>query len=231
MNKRKNIQTKIRRLAFLAMLCAVVLVMSATPIGYLRVGPVEITFLAIPVVIGSIVMGPLEGGIIGAVFGATSFAQFFGIDPMGTAFLAFNPFFSAIMCFVPRILIGVFSGLVYRGMAKHFFKPLGEISEPVRKNFFSRVALFVKLGYRKIRSSLPYIVSAFVGSITNSIFFTGFLLLFFFNTPEIQAFGSDVLTVLGVMITANVFIEAAVCLVVSASLSSVFHFLTKKYSS
>ena len=47
-----NTQTeKIRKLVFTAVLVAILLLMCVTPIGYLRVGAVSITFLVIPVVI------------------------------------------------------------------------------------------------------------------------------------------------------------------------------------
>lgn len=206
MNKRKENQAKIRKLTFLALLSAVVLLMATTPVGYFRLGPVSITFLAIPVVVGGIIIGPIGGGILGLIFGITSFAQCFGIDPLGTALLGYNPFLTAVMCIVPRILIGVFSGLSYKIFSKLFN----------HKN--------------SMLKTLKYVFSSLIGSITNSIFFIGFMLLFFWKTPDIQAFGSDLLTVLGVMFTANVFIEAAVCLIISASLSKVFHILENRFS-
>lgn len=204
MNKRKTNQAKIRRLAFLALFSALVLLMATTPIGYLNLGPVKITFLAIPVVIGGIVLGPTHGAILGFIFGATSFAQCFGADPLGSALLIHNPVLTAIMCFLPRILIGLFSGLSYKYLSKIITNP--------------------KIYY------LKYVLPSFIGSVTNSVFFIGFMLLFFWNTPEIQSFGSNVLTVLGVMFTTNVFIEAAVCLFISAALSKVLHIFSNKYN-
>ena len=52
--KRSN---KVHRITLTAILMAIILVMSFTPLGYLKVGIVSITFLAIPVVIGGIVLG------------------------------------------------------------------------------------------------------------------------------------------------------------------------------
>lgn len=207
MSNRINIQSKVRKLVFIAMLSAIVLLMATTPLGYLRLGPVSITFLAIPVVVAGIVLGPVEGTIVGLIFGATSFAQCFGADPLGTSLFAVNPFLTGVMCFLPRLLIGLFSGLSFR--------------------FFSNIIRNTNTRY----ISASYVASSLVGSFTNSIFFIGLMLLFFWNTPEIQSFGDDVLTVLSVLFTANVFIEAGVCLVLSASLSKVLSFLTKKYTS
>lgn len=54
------------RLVQLALLVAVELVMTYTPLGYLHVGPLSITFLMIPVVLGSILAGPSAGHCWGA---------------------------------------------------------------------------------------------------------------------------------------------------------------------
>ena len=57
MEKQKNAH----RLVQLALLVAVELVMTYTPLGYLHVGPLSITFLMIPVVLGAILIGPTAG--------------------------------------------------------------------------------------------------------------------------------------------------------------------------
>ena len=71
------------RLVQLALLVAVELVMTYTPLGYLHVGPLSITFLMVPVVLGSILAGPSAGALLGGVFGLTSFAQCFGAEAFG----------------------------------------------------------------------------------------------------------------------------------------------------
>ena len=82
---------KIRRLVFTAVLMAIILLMCVTPIGYLRAGPVSITFLVIPVALGAILFGPVVGLTLGTFFGATSFMQcfgllsFYGVDAFGAA--------------------------------------------------------------------------------------------------------------------------------------------------
>ena len=61
MEKQKNAH----RLVQLALLVAVELVMTYTPLGYLHVGPLSITFLMIPVVLGAILIGPTAGAVLG----------------------------------------------------------------------------------------------------------------------------------------------------------------------
>ena len=58
---------------------AILLLMAYTPLGYLNIGPLAITFNIIPVAISAITMGPVGGAIAGAVFGLTSFGQCIGI--------------------------------------------------------------------------------------------------------------------------------------------------------
>ena len=111
-------KTKTLKLAQLALLVAIVLVMAYTPLGYLRTLGLEISFLMIPVTIGAIVLGPVEGAILGLVFGLTSFATCFGSSPFGVALLAINPVFTFITCVVARVLAGYLAGVVFKVVKK-----------------------------------------------------------------------------------------------------------------
>jgi uncharacterized membrane protein len=178
-------RSKTLRLTQLAMLSAIILVMAFTPLGYLKIGPLSITFLTIPVVLGAILMGPMAGAILGAVFGATSFAQCFGLDVFGTTLLTINPIFTFILCFVPRILIGIVSGYLRIGLEK------------IRAN-----------------QAVSFALSALAGALTNTVFFVGFLLILFGNSSYIQSFGDNIIAIIGVLVTTNSVIEAVACTVI-----------------
>lgn len=77
---------KTRKLVQMAILIAVMLILAFTPLGYLKVGAIEITFMTIPVVVGAIILGPAAGAVLGGVFGLTSFIQCFGMSAFGAAF-------------------------------------------------------------------------------------------------------------------------------------------------
>ena len=80
--------------------------MAYTPLGYLNIGPLAVTFNVIPVAVCAIVLGPTGGAIAGAVFGLTSFMQAIGIggvSALGSALFQINPFMTAVQCFGPRI--------------------------------------------------------------------------------------------------------------------------------
>ena len=145
-----NRSSSVHRITLTAILMAIILIMSFTPLGYLKVGIVSITFLAIPVVIGGIVLGPLYGCLLGAVFGATSFAQCFGMDAFGTALMGLNPLATFITCLLPRILIGVVAGWLYRLL--HRWDRAGVWSA---------------------------VVTSVAGSLTNTVFFVGMVIAFF----------------------------------------------------
>lgn len=144
---------KVRRLTLAAILAGIIVLMAFTPLGYLRIGATSITFLSVPVVVGAITLGPVYGGLLGGVFGLTSFIQCFGIDPMGTALFGISPMGTLATCLVPRILIGVIAGVLF---------PL------LRRVDRSGVA--------------SLIVTSIAGALTNTIFFLSFLVVFFRNT-------------------------------------------------
>ena len=56
------------QLAILGLMTAILLIMAYTPLGYLNIGPLAISFNVIPVAICAIVLGPMGGAIAGAIF-------------------------------------------------------------------------------------------------------------------------------------------------------------------
>lgn len=102
----------------LALLVAVELVMTYTPLGYLHVGPLSITFLMIPVVLGAILIGPAAGAVLGGVFGLTSFAQCFGAEAFGVVLLGISPLRTFLVCVPTRILAGWLPGLIFQAIYK-----------------------------------------------------------------------------------------------------------------
>lgn len=109
------------QLTVLGLMTGILVLMAYTPLGYLNVGPLAITFNVIPVAISAIVMGPAGGAIAGAVFGITSFLQCMGIggtSAMGAILFEINPFFAFIQRMVPRVLDGFLLGYIFQGLRK-----------------------------------------------------------------------------------------------------------------
>ena len=99
----------------------ILFLMAYTPLGYLNVGPLAVTFNVIPVAICAVVLGPTGGAVAGAVFGLTSYMQAMGIggaSALGSALFQISPVLTAVQCFVPRILDGICLGFIYRAVHK-----------------------------------------------------------------------------------------------------------------
>lgn len=110
------------QLALLGLMAAILLLMAYTPLGYLNIGPLAITFNVIPVAISAIALGPVGGAIAGAIFGLTSFLQCIGVggsSAMGVILFGINPVFAFLQRVVPRVLDGLLLGFIFRGLRKH----------------------------------------------------------------------------------------------------------------
>lgn len=112
---------KPRQLTLLGLLAALLIIMSVTPLGYLRVGALSITLNMIPVAVAAIALGPMGGAITGAVFGLTSFASALtGGSPMGTVMMGISPVLTFVQSFMPRFSMGLLVGILYRWISKFF---------------------------------------------------------------------------------------------------------------
>ncbi len=155
-NKNKNNTIGLVQLALFG---AIIILIAFTPlIGYIPLGFTKATTIHIPVIIGSIILGPKRGAILGFIFGLTSLINN-TINPSLTSFV-FTPFYSLgnadgnflslVICFVPRILVGVVPYFVYK-----FFK-----------KFITS-------------TSIACIFAGICGSLTNTILVMNMIYLFF----------------------------------------------------
>lgn len=90
-----NTTNNTSKLVILGLMTGILLLMAYTPLGYLNIGPLAITFNVIPVATRAITLGPAGGAAIGAVFGMTSFLQCIGIggsSAMGAMLFSINRF-------------------------------------------------------------------------------------------------------------------------------------------
>jgi uncharacterized membrane protein len=179
----------------LALLIAIVILMAFTPIGYIKTLGLEITLLVVPVTVGAIALGPISGAILGGVVGITSFIQCFGMSPFGAVLLGINPVATLIVCLIPRILMGWFSGLIFQGLQK---------GNTTRKFSFA--------------------ITSLAGPVLNTIFFMTTLVLFFYNTEYIQGFATalntkNVFTFIILFVGVNGLVEAGICFILGTAIS------------
>ena len=122
----KTKKLDVGRLATLAMLCGLLVVMGMTGIGLIPLPIIKATTMHIPVILGAILLGPSAGAILGAVFGLCSIWA--NTTTPGLLSFAFSPFLTtegaagvfkalwiALGC---RILLGVAAGWLWRLVKK-----------------------------------------------------------------------------------------------------------------
>lgn len=158
---RTAVSKKTVRLAQFAMMLAIEAIVCFTPLGSLpAVGPVVATLGMIPVIITSVVMGTGAGTLMGAFTGLFSFLVWTFMPPNPLFAFVFTPaysigntrgsYWSLVICFVPRILVGTVTGLCLN--------------------------LFTKL---KWKNGLAYSLSGTLGSLVNTLLVLGGIYLFF----------------------------------------------------
>ncbi len=117
--RRTTVSPKMVEFTMTTLLAALIILMTFTPIGYIPIGPIKMTLLTLPVAVGSIVLGWRSGLILGGVFGVSSFITCLGLDPFGATLLDINPFFTLIMCIVPRLLCGLLPAFIFKAISKN----------------------------------------------------------------------------------------------------------------
>ena len=195
----------------MALFVAIIILLSVTPLGYIHFAVINATIIQIPVIIGAILFGWKKGAFLGGVFGITSMIKN-TVNPNVTSFV-FSPFvpvgdttkgspLAIIVCLLPRIMIGVVAGLLFKALSK-----------------------------TKLSKALSAGVCGFCGALTNTILVMGGIYLFFgrsYSAAKDQAYetliGTVMATITGIGIT-----EALVSAVISAAVCvPLFKYMSKK---
>ena len=203
-------KSKTSEIVKLALFTAIIVLMTAVPVlGYIPLGAVNATIIQIPVIIGGVILGWKKGAFLGGVFAVTSMIKN-TLQPNLTSFV-FSPFvpvfgeesgspLAILVCFVPRILIGVVAGVLFETLSKT------NIKKPVVCG-----------------------ICGFCGALTNTVLVMGEIFLFFgrsYSAAKQEAYealiGTVMATITGIGLVEAVFsaiICAAVCTVLLKYLS------------
>lgn len=142
-----------RELVQTAIFVALILLLGLTPIGMIPLGFINLSLLGIPVVIGTLLLGLRRGLLLGLCFGAVSAMKAFGLfgapSTLVATLMAQSPVLAMIMTFLPRLLVPVTTQLCYRAAS----------------------------GRMKLRRAVA--IAAAAGSLTNTVFYLGLMLLFY----------------------------------------------------
>ena len=106
---------KIKRMAGIALLMALVVVMQFVGGIIPPIGGFTISLVLIPIVLGAAVFGPGAGALLGATFGAVVYINCItGADPGGAMVFQANPILCFLVVMGKGILAGLASGAVYK---------------------------------------------------------------------------------------------------------------------
>ncbi|NLT09486.1 MAG: ECF transporter S component [Ruminococcus sp.] len=210
-----NTRINIRSMAQAAMFTALIFVLAFVPyIGYIKIPvlAIQATTVHIPVIVGSILLGPKYGGFLGGMFGLTSLINN-TMSPGITSF-CFSPFveigdgaggspLALIVCFVPRILVGIVPYYVYTLIQSR-------AKDPAASN------------------KISLMVSGVAGSMTNTILVMSMIYIFFgheWADAKDMAY-SKVLGVILSVVAINGTIEAIVAALITSAV--IFAFIKAK---
>ena len=106
---------KIKRMAGIALLMALVVVMQFVGGIIPPIGGFTISLVLIPIVLGAAVFGPGAGALLGAIFGAVVYINCItGADPGGAMVFQANPILCFLVVMGKGMLAGFSSGAVYK---------------------------------------------------------------------------------------------------------------------
>ncbi len=199
-------QNKLNNLTLMGLFSALIFILAFTPFGFIQLPFIKATIIHIPVIIGSILIGPKYGSVLGFLFGLTSLINNTMAPTMSS--FAFSPLIpmpvtgrgsllSLIVCFVPRILVGVFPWIVYNGLKR--------------------------LCSKKFETAC-YAVSGIIGSLTNTLLVMSLIFIFFRDSYAISknvALGAVYKVILSIIVVNGIpealvagLFTAAVCTVI-----------------
>lgn len=180
----------------LALLIAIVAILSYTPLGYIKTFGLEITTVVVPVAVGAVTLGPAAGAILGAAFGLTSLSTcIMGMSAFGAMLFEINPIATVVVCVVSRTLMGWLTGVLYR--------------------------LFVKVSFMK---KVSLVAANLCAPLLNTLLFMSSLVFFFYRTEYIQGIATAMGTKNPLMfviafVGVNGLVEAIVCFVIGSAVS------------
>lgn len=235
-----------KNLTTVGILGAIVIMLGLTPLGFIPLGVLTITSLHIPVIIAGILEGPVVGGLVGLIFGF--FSLFNAMTrPTPISFVFYNPLISIM----PRILIGIVTGLVYRVLkdkdnnklrlfmnifwtivviilgymtVKSFIENVDLVNKVFSIIFLLIACVMLYLSIKNKKANFAIAVSSFMGTLTNSGLVLG-LIYIFYAQKYAKAIGisSDLAakTIFSAFIT-NAIPEAIVAILVASAVVTSF---------
>ena len=196
----------------LALLMAVLFVMDVTGLAIIPLPGQNASIMTVPVAVGAMLMGPLAGGVLGGIMGfisfytalKTGFSNLFLAGYTGAAVVLL----SFVNSVIPRVLMGVSTGWIYR--------------------------LVQKVDRTK---TVSFYVGGLAAPLLNTLFYMTVLILIYLNAPTLEAllgpelmakFKDNILLFAAAYVGVQALIEAAIGCVLSGSVCKVLGTVWKK---
>ena len=184
------------KMVLTAFFVAIILLMAFTPLGYIPTPLIKISLISIPVAVGAIILGPVEGLILGTVFGLTSVYQSMAGDGLGPLMMQIAPIANIIVRLPTRMLMGFLTGMIYKWIKDSRIKPI----------------------------SVP--IACISAPVLNTVFYMSTLCLLFFNKPEVQEWAAgaklptdNVIVFVTAMVGFNALVEALAALIIGTAIT------------
>ncbi len=104
---------KTKDLVFTALFMGIVFMLGLWPnIGFIAIGPISVTVIHIPVIIGAIFLGSTSGLLIGFAFGLGSF-----FNSMSSGVIFAPVFANPLVSILPRMIFGFGTYYIYKGVS------------------------------------------------------------------------------------------------------------------
>lgn len=148
-----------RYIAEVGLFLGIILMMKLTGLSSIPVGPLVMTLTMIPIAIGSMLLGPLAGGILGFFYGIISLSDAISGKSAMTAFFfhQVSPILTVLLCIGTRTAVGAATGWLFK--------------------------LFHKIDRHRIWC---YFAGGLAAPLLNTILFMGFIVVFFYHTEFVQ---------------------------------------------
>ncbi len=154
---------KLYDMVLLALFVAVELAFRLLGFGRVPIGPLNMSFLTVPIAVGAMLMGPWQGAFLGAVFGLCSFWDAVtGAGGMTSIFFGISPVHTFVLCVGMRTLMGLLTGLAFKGLHQ----------------------------VDKTRT-VSYFAGAFCAPFLNTVLFMGYIVLAFYGTDYVQGMAAS----------------------------------------
>jgi len=192
MKNRKNLN----RLVLLALFIAIELAFRLLGLGRVPFGPLNMSFMTVPIAVGAMLLGPLEGLVLGAVFGICSLWDAInGAGGMTNILFGISAVHTVILCVGTRALMGLLTGLVFKAAKK-----------------IDRTNL------------VSYFIGAFSAPFLNTLFFMGYIVLAFYQTTYVQEMAAkngavNPLMFIVALVGVQGLVEMIVCTVTAGAVS------------